>query len=164
MHDQFVGSVSCNPVDVNYTMPTDDPKQLLGNFLSSQICPVIHEMTDWDRHEALGGDSYGYYGDFDSPPGFSDYDDPRDYREWCDWSDVEEDDGCCSGGCSQVLRESCGFTEGPGLFDNMETGPGPESPEPGEVSHLPILSDIGGTDFKGPSLVFGDVPYPPVSV
>ena len=55
-------------------------------------------------------------------------------------------------------------SEGPGLFDDMETGPRPKGPEPGEVLHLPILSDIGDTDFKGPSLVFGDVPHPPVSV
>ena len=32
------------------------------------------------------------------------------------------------------------------------------------MSHLPILSDIGDTDFQGPLLVFGNVPYPPVSV
>ena len=35
LHDQFVGSVSCDPVDVNYTMPTDDRKELFGTF-----CPV----------------------------------------------------------------------------------------------------------------------------
>ena len=54
LHNQFVGSVSCDPVDMNYTMPTDDPKELFGNFLSGQICPVINEMTDWERHEVLG--------------------------------------------------------------------------------------------------------------
>ena len=72
-------------------MPSDDPKELFGNFLSGQMCPVINERTDWGGREALGGDSYGYYGDFDSRPRSSDYDDPRDYREWCDWSDVEDD-------------------------------------------------------------------------
>ena len=50
-------------------------------------------MSDWERREALEGDSYGYYGDFDSRPGSFDFDDPTDYREWCDWSDVEDDDG-----------------------------------------------------------------------
>ena len=55
-------------------------------------------------------------------------------------------------------------SEGPGLFDNMETEPGPKNPEPGEVSHLSILSDIGDTDFKEPSLVFRDVSDPPVSI
>ena len=33
-------------------------------------------------------------------------------------------------------------SEGPGLFDDMDTGPGPKSSEPGEASHLPMLSDI----------------------
>ena len=32
LHDQFVGSVSCDPVDMNYTMPTDDPKELYRHF------------------------------------------------------------------------------------------------------------------------------------
>ena len=49
------------------------------------MCPVINEMTDWERREALAGDSYGYNGDFDSRPRSYDYGDPRDYREWCDW-------------------------------------------------------------------------------
>ena len=148
-------------------------------------------MTDWERREALGGNSCGYYGDFDSRPGSSDYDDPRDYREWCDWSDVEEDDGYYDPFQTGVENEIVTFggalgmfadaavvatvmcseshvdlwvSEGPGLFDDMETGPGPKSPAPGEVSLLLILSDIGDTDFQGPLLVFGDVPYPPVSV
>ena len=93
LHDQLIGSVSCAPVDVNYTMPADDHKELFGDFLAGQMCPVINDMTDWERCEALGGDIYGYYGDFDSRSGSSDYDDPRDYREWCDWSDVEDDEG-----------------------------------------------------------------------
>ena len=41
---------------------------------------------------------------------------------------------------------------------------GPKGPEPGEMLHLPILSDIGVTDFKGHSLGFGDVSDPHVSV
>ena len=131
------------------------------------------------------------WGDFDSRPGSSDYDYPRDYREWCYWSDVEENDGYYDPFQTGVEEEIVTFggalgmvanaavvaavmcseshvdlwvSEGPGLFDDMETGPGPISPELGEVSHLPILSDIRDTDFQGPSLVFGDVPYPPVSV
>ena len=52
-------------------------------------------MTDWERREALGGDRLGYYGDFDSQSDSSEYDDPWDYHEWCDWSDVEDDEGYC---------------------------------------------------------------------
>ena len=112
-----------------------------------------------------------------------------DYREWCDWSNVEEYVGYYDpfqtgveeeivtfGGALGIVADAavvaavmCSeshvdlrVSEGPGLFDNMETGPWPKSSGPGEVSHLPILSDIRDSDFKGPSLVFGDVPYPPV--
>ena len=46
-------------------------------------------MIDWERRKAQGGDIYGYY---DSQSGSSNYDDPRDYRKWCDWSDVEDDE------------------------------------------------------------------------
>ena len=52
-------------------------------------------MHDWERREALGGDRYGYYVDFDSRSKSTDYDDPRDYLEWCDWSDIEDDEGYC---------------------------------------------------------------------
>ena len=31
---QFVDSVSCDPVDSNYTMPTHGPKKLFGTLLS----------------------------------------------------------------------------------------------------------------------------------
>ena len=48
-------------------------------------------------------------------------------------------------------------SEGPGLSDKTESRPGPKGPEPGDMLHLPILSDIGVTDFKGLSLGFGDV-------
>ena len=44
MHDQLVGSVSCDPVDMNYTMPTDDPKELFGNFLSGQKCLIGRDV------------------------------------------------------------------------------------------------------------------------
>ena len=93
MHDQLVGSVSCDPIVVNYTMPADDHKELFGNILPGQMCPVINETTDWERRVSLGGDRYVYYGDIDSRSGSSKYDDPRDYHEWCDWSDMEDDKG-----------------------------------------------------------------------
>ena len=138
-----------------------------------------------------GGDSYGYYEDFDGQPGYSDYDDPRDYREWCDWSDVEDDDRYYDPVPPGVKEEIVTFkgtlgmvadaavvaavlcsdshvdlrvSEGPGLFDNVETEPEPKRPEPGEGSPLSILSDIGETDFMGPSPVVGDASDPPVSV
>ena len=65
----------------------------------------------------------------------------------------------CSEGHVQ-LRAS----EGPGLSDKTESWPGPKGPEPGEMLHLPIFSDIGVTNLKGLSLDFGDVSDPHVSV
>ena len=117
----------------------------------------MNEMTDCKRLEALGGDNCGYYGEFDSRSGSSDYD---------DWSDVDDDDGYYDPFQTGVEEEIVTFgsafwmvadtvavaavmcsenhvdlrvSEGPGLFDNMETEPGPKSPEPGEVSHVPVL-------------------------
>ena len=42
LHDQLVGSVSCDPIGVHYAMPADDHKELFGKFLSGQMCPVIN--------------------------------------------------------------------------------------------------------------------------
>ena len=41
----------------------------------------------------MRGKSYDYVEGVDGQPGSFDYDDPRDYEEWCDWNDVniEED-------------------------------------------------------------------------
>ena len=50
-------------------------------------------MTYWERLEALGGDSYDYMEGADSQPGSFDYDDPRDYEEWCAWNDVDIEEG-----------------------------------------------------------------------
>ena len=192
LHDQLaVGSFSCHPADVNYTTSSDNPEELFGNFLSGQMCPVINERTDRGGREALGGDSYGYYGAFDSQPGSSIYDDPRDYREWCDWSDVEDDDKYYDPVPTCVDEEIVTFkgtlgmvsdaavvtavlcsdsnvdlrvSEGPGLFDNVATEPGPRRPEPGVGSPLSNLSDFAETDFMGPSPVVGDASDPPVSI
>ena len=57
------------------------------------MCPVTDDVTDWERLEALRGGSYGYDEEVDIQPGSSDYDDPKDYQEWCDWNDVEDEEG-----------------------------------------------------------------------
>ena len=105
-----IGSVtigmSCDPLDVRYAMLTDDHRKVLENFSSDQVCPVVPDIHDWERHKALGGDRYNYYGDFDSRSGSSDYDDPRDYREWYDWSDIEVDEGYCDPFREEVGGES----------------------------------------------------------
>ena len=45
-------------------------------------------MTCWEKLEAMSDASYDSY-----EPGYFDYDDPSDYEEWCDWNDVDEDEG-----------------------------------------------------------------------
>ena len=56
-------------------------------------------MSGFGRYDLLGeargpgGDSYDYVEGVDGQPSFFDYDDPRDYEEWCDWNDVDVDEG-----------------------------------------------------------------------
>ena len=50
-------------------------------------------MTYWEKLEAVSGDSYDYNEGVGSQPGSFDYDDPRNYEEWCDWNDVHIEEG-----------------------------------------------------------------------
>ena len=50
-------------------------------------------MTNWEKLEARGGDSYDYDEGVDGQSGSFDYDDPMDYEEWCDWNDVVVEEG-----------------------------------------------------------------------
>ena len=43
----------------------------------------------WREIEVLGEDSYDCYRRSDS----FDYDEPRDFEEWCAWNDVDEEEG-----------------------------------------------------------------------
>ena len=79
-----VDCVSCNPVGMGCTVPADGYSGSFGPW-----CPVMDDITYWERFEALGDDSYDYDVGVDRQPGFFDYDDPRDYEEWCDWNDVD---------------------------------------------------------------------------
>ena len=75
------------------TLSADGYSGLFGTVLSGPWCPVTNDMTYWERFDALGGDSYDYDEGVDSQPGFFDYDDPWDYEEWCDWNDVDVEEG-----------------------------------------------------------------------
>ena len=68
-------------------MPAD------GCLVIWMLCPVADDMTYWERLEALGGNTYDYDAGVDSQPGPFDYDDLRDYEEWCDWNDVDVEEG-----------------------------------------------------------------------
>ena len=50
-------------------------------------------MSYWERFEVLGDDSYGYDDDLNGHASYFDYDDPRDYEEWCDWNNVDAAEG-----------------------------------------------------------------------
>ena len=51
--------------------------------LSADSVPVTDYMTGWEKLEAMSDDSYDSYQGVDGQPGYFDYDDPRDYEEWC---------------------------------------------------------------------------------
>ena len=62
-------------------------------LLCDSECPVTEDMTYWERRDILGDDSYDYADGVCDHPGDFDYDDPRDYEEWCDWNDTEMVEG-----------------------------------------------------------------------
>ena len=47
LDNQFVNSVRCDPVSLGYTGS-------FGTLLSGPMCPVMDDMTYWERLEALG--------------------------------------------------------------------------------------------------------------
>ena len=50
----------------------------------------MEDIIYWERLEVLDNDSYDYEDEVGSQPGSFDYDDPRDYEEWCDWNDTSD--------------------------------------------------------------------------
>ena len=69
---------------------SEDPREVVGDRLSAPMCPVIPERHGERECDDFGDDGYGYYEKkIDSLSGSSEYDDPRDIREWDDWSDNE---------------------------------------------------------------------------
>ena len=65
----------------------------LGTLLCDLECPVTEDMTYSEHLDILGDDSYDYADGVCDHPGDFDYDDPRDYEEWCDWNDTETVEG-----------------------------------------------------------------------
>ena len=50
-------------------------------------------MSYHEKIEDLGGASYDYDDAVDNQTGYFDYDDPRNYEEWCDWNDPDVVEG-----------------------------------------------------------------------
>ena len=115
---------------------SEDPREVFGDRLSAPMCPVVPERYGERECDDFGSNGYGYYEDFDSRSGSSEYDDPCDYREWDDWGDTDNveqywapfpaevgDDSVLTG-CASVLTvdesviatDSCSGTRGRGGF------------------------------------------------
>ena len=82
-----------DPVGMDYAVPAYGYTGSFGTLLPGLLCPAMDDMTYYERLEALGDDSYDYDDGVDSRPGSFDYDDPRDYEEWCDCNDLDVAEG-----------------------------------------------------------------------
>ena len=90
---QYVNCVSCDPVGIDYAVPADGYTGSFETLLFGPLCPVRDDVTYYEKIEALGGASYDYFGAVDNETDYFDYDDPRDYEEWCDWNDPDVAEG-----------------------------------------------------------------------
>ena len=79
----------CDWDDMEGSVPAGAPEALLCD----PGCPVTEDMSYWERLDVLGDDSYGYEDGLSGQAGYFDYDDPRDYEEWCDWNDADAAEG-----------------------------------------------------------------------
>ena len=122
-------------------------------------------------------------------PEYFDYNDPKDYEEWCAWNDVDEDEGYyvpfpqdVAGGfffeavlemdletvvvdsvVHEPSKEEILVSEGPGLDYNVNSGP--EMPFPGLVDSLNMPSgNFAEVDPMEPSSVLPHMSDPPVPV
>ena len=81
--------IRCDPPDTYCTAPAGGSTGSLETLPSDSGRPVTEDMKYWERLEVLGDDSYDYQEEVGGQPGSFDYDDPRDYEEWCDWNDAD---------------------------------------------------------------------------
>ena len=118
------------------------------------------------------------------PAGSFDYDDPRDYEEWCNWNDVDVEEGYydpfqldVSPGTAfgrdsdtvvvasvvcEAMNVDLQISELPGPYGDIGSGPGTPFPEPGDMLDVPDLWNFFDVGPKGPSPVSGDMSDPPV--
>ena len=87
---QYVNCVSCDPVGMDYAVLAESYTCSFETLLSEPLCTITDDMTYQEKIEALSGTVYDYDEVIDNQPGYFDYDDPRDYEEWCDWDDSDE--------------------------------------------------------------------------
>ena len=80
---QYVNYVGCAPMEVSGVAQLAECSGTLATCSSDQSCPAVDYMTCWEKLEAMSDDSYDSYEWVDGRPEHFDYDDPRDYEEWC---------------------------------------------------------------------------------
>ena len=92
---QYVSYVGCAPMQMSGLVPVAGCSGSLSACSPDLSCPAADYVTCWEKLEAMSDDSYDsediYYssGEVGGQPECFDYDDPRDYEEWCAWNDVD---------------------------------------------------------------------------
>ena len=76
---------------MDQSVPKDNDGNLFRTLLAEPLCVVSDDMIYQEKIEALSGTIYDYDDVIDNTPDYFDYDDPRDYEEWCDWNDPADD-------------------------------------------------------------------------
>ena len=92
MDRQYANYVGYVPMEMSEVVPIVGCSGSLLTGSPDQLCAARDNMTCWDTRETMSDDSYDSYEGVDGQPGYVDYDDPRGYKEWCAWNDVDEDE------------------------------------------------------------------------
>ena len=90
---QCVAYVSYDPDCGDHPVTKDDDGNPFRTMtvLAEPFCVVTDYMTYQERIEALSGTIYDYDDVLDNTPDYFDYDDHRDYEEWCGWNYLADD-------------------------------------------------------------------------
>ena len=88
---QCVGLVGCDSDCVDQAVPERCDEYPFRTLLSEPLCVIMDDMTYQEKIGSLSGTIYDYDDVNDNTPGYFDYDDPRDYEEWCGWDDPGDD-------------------------------------------------------------------------
>ena len=91
-------------------------------LLSEPFCVVTDDITYQEKIEALIGAISDYDDVIDNTPDYFDYDDHRDYEEWCGWNDPADDNssGYFDNSSPHVCEEWCGW-DGQGMMGCVVT-------------------------------------------
>ena len=107
----YVDHVRCVLVGMDYAVLADGYTCSFEMLLSEPLCAVTDDMTCQENIEALSGTVYDCDDVNDNQLGYFDYDDQRDYEEWCGWNDPADDNspGYFDHGDPHVCEEWCSW-------------------------------------------------------